>query len=177
MVELVLPTHLLTKQLAKQTILSHNCVVTSVCLGGVVHTGWVGVERCKGDGVLGHRGRLAALLLPSDAHNQTVDVCVCVCVCGMAAARLQQMRGPHVRIRQWHGGAAEPDHTSLSRFPLSRWRAAAGAPLPDNYQPSPQMETSVSPHRSRFLPLPPSTAPLYLGKALPTLTMCFVTAD
>ncbi|KAK2878463.1 hypothetical protein Q8A67_019254 [Cirrhinus molitorella] len=101
----------------------------------------------------------------------------CMCVCGMAVARLQQMRGPHVRIRQWHGGAAEPDHTSLSRFPLSRWRAAAGAPLPDNYQPSPQMETSVSPHRSRFLPLPPSTAPLYLGKALPTLTMCFVTAD
>ncbi len=80
LVELVLPTHLLTKQLAKQTILSHNCVVTSVCLGGVVHTGWVGVERCKGDGVLGHRGRLAALLLPSDARTQTVDVCVCVCV-------------------------------------------------------------------------------------------------
>ncbi|KAL6477961.1 hypothetical protein MHYP_G00137960 [Metynnis hypsauchen] len=80
-------------------------------------------------------------------------------------------------------------HTSLSRPPLppppslhptppfSRWRAAAGAPLPDNYQPSPQMETSVSPHRSRFLPLPPSEAPLYLDEALPALAMCFVTAD
>lgn len=138
------------------------------------HTGRVGIERYKGDGVLGHRRRLAALLPPVRCSHPD---CGCICVCGMAAARLQQMRGPHVRIRQWHGGAAEPDHTSLSRFPLSRWRAAAGAPLPDNYQPSPQMETSVSPHRSRFLPLPPSTAPLYLGKALPTLTMCFVTAD
>lgn len=130
-----------------------------------------------GDGDLGRRGRLAALRPPVRCLASRPWLCSSVCVRGMTVARLQQMRGPHVRIRQWHGGAAEPDHTSLSRFPLSRWRAAAGAPLPDNYQPSPQMETSVSPHRSRFLPLPPSTAPLYLGKALPTFSMCFVTAD
>lgn len=156
---------------AKQTK-AHSCVETSVFK-------WCGAQAEQASRVAKEmefwvtEGIWLLSSLPSDARTQTVDVCVC----GTAAARLQQMRGPHVRIRQWHGGAAEPDHTSLSRFPLSRWRAAAGAPLPDNYQPSPQMETSVSPHRSRFLPLPPSTAPLYLGKALPTLTMCFVTAD
>lgn len=135
----------------------------------------LGLKGRKGD--LGHRGRLAALFPPVTCLASRPRMCSSVCVCGTTTARLQQMRGPHVRNRQWHAGAAEPDHTSLSRFPLSRWHAAAGAPLPDNYQPSPQMETSVSPHRSRFLPLPPSTAPLHLGKALPTFTMCFVTAD
>lgn len=163
--------HLLTAfgdEPAKQTK-THSCVETSVCLSGVVHRLSRHRQSFGSQRAFGCSPPFRQMLAPRPWMY--------VCVCGMAAARLQQMRGPHVRIRQWHGGAAEPDHTSLSRFPLSRWRAAAGAPLPDNYQPSPQMETSVSPHRSRFLPLPPSTAPLYLGKALPTLTMCFVTAD
>lgn len=63
----------------------------------------------------------------------------------------------------------------LSRFP-SRWCSAAGALLPVNYQPSPQMEMSVSltgPASCHCL----SPQPLYLGKMLPTHTMCFVTAD
>lgn len=82
---------------------------------------------------------------------------------------------PHVRGRQW------PDGVPLVLIPHwaispSRWRAAAGAPLPDNYQASPQMEMSVSltgPGSCHCL----RPRPLYLGPALPTLTMCSVTAD
>lgn len=82
---------------------------------------------------------------------------------------------PHVRGRQW------PDGVPLVLIPHwaispSRWRAAAGAPLPDNYQASPQMEMSVSltgPGSCHCL----CPRPLYLSRALPTLTMCSVTAD
>ncbi len=102
--------------------------------------------------------------------------CMCVCVAWLrpVCSRCEAL------MSESGNGTATLQSPSIPHWavsPLSRWCAAAGAPLPDNYQPSPQMETSVSPHRSRFLPLPPSTAPLYLGKALPTLTMCFVTAD
>lgn len=70
---------------------------------------------------------------------------------------------------------------SVARRPAShlpnRWRGAAGASLPGNYQPSPQMEMSVS--------LTGSPCPchclrprrLYLATTLPTATMCSVTAD
>lgn len=82
---------------------------------------------------------------------------------------------PHVRGRQW------PDGVPLVLIPhwaisLSRWRAAAGASLPDNYQALPQMEMSVSltgPGSCHCL----RPRPLYLGLVLPTLTMCSVTAD
>ena len=108
---------------------------------------------------------------------------------------------------RWPGagecGAHHTAHTSLSHLSPSRWLAAAGAPLPDNYQASPQMEMSVSltgpgstatapsPSRSLalslflpslslsppFLPSSSLSLSLYLGWVLPTLAMCSVTAD
>lgn len=82
---------------------------------------------------------------------------------------------PHVRGRQWPGGERRVliPHWAISP---SRWRAAAGAPLPDNYQALPQMEMSVSltgPGSCHCL----RPRPLYLSRPLPTLTMCSVTAD
>ncbi|CAL8300438.1 unnamed protein product [Boreogadus saida] len=60
---------------------------------------------------------------------------------------------------RWPGagecGAHHTAHTSLSHLSPSRWLAAAGAPLPDNYQASPQMEMQATKENSARMNIHP----------------------
>lgn len=138
-----------------------RAVVVVMAVGGVA--GWRGSGRWEGGAV--------GCSSPSCQPPLSARRAGCVGRPGSSAADAS----PHVRGRQWPAGAPLPliPHWAISP---SRWRAAAGAPLPDNYQASPQMEMSVSltgPGSCHCL----RPRPLYLSRALPTLTMCSVTAD
>lgn len=158
------------KQLDAICLKTCECAVCQVWLwqgsGGSDGCGWC----CVVEGVR-EMGGAVGCSSPSCQPPLSARRAGCVGRPGSSAADAS----PHVRGRQWPDGAplALIPHWAISP---SRWRAAAGAPLPDNYQASPQMEMSVSltgPGSCHCL----RPRPLYLSRALPTLTMCSVTAD